>query len=395
MKRVFALFFPFFVFISLSYAEPEVEEANDSYLPEAVHVEVAGTLATEVAKGRESDELRAQDVGLNLHTDWIPLKEGWEMAFWTRINLEKKMNQELGSHEENESSDNTSVNEDLYQRFYNNTLQEVGAALAVETGRSHAEKVYLQAGHGEVPLHLVHRYDGILLRRSYVDKLSVTDTNYATIGYHSPKIVFDGSFFTLQWSTFNLGHNSALTEDDSVLLQYVEPSQEAGRNFFVLSYGRGSLSPKFSNERKGGIKSARSEELNSFGVQLNPSNDWRVQAQQTTNRFAEGAVSQQEEQEELLILDVQKRNILTFFKEAFGLEEGTTAQIRYEKLGGFVTEDKKHRLTLGLEQAFYVDEEKHASFIFNVETWGAYKTELFGSNQDTGIETSFTWKYEF
>src|SRR3989338_2671398 len=108
MKRVFALFFPFFVFISLSYAEPEVEEANDSYLPEAVHVEVAGTLATEVAKGRESDELRAQDVGFKLHTDWIPLKDGWELAFWTRVNLEKDINQELASKEENQSRDHTS-----------------------------------------------------------------------------------------------------------------------------------------------------------------------------------------------------------------------------------------------------------------------------------------------
>ena len=396
MKRNFSLFLPFFILISLSYAEPENEDVvKDSYLPEAVHVEVAGTMATEVAKGRESDELRAQDVGFKLHTNWIPLKDGWELAFWTRVNLEKDINQELASQEENQSRDHTSVNEDLYDRFYNSTLQEVGAVVAMETGRAREEQFYLQAGRGEVPLHLIHRYDGILLRRSYADKLSITDTHYATVGYRSPKLVFDSSFFIFQWSTFNLEHNAALTEDDSILFQYVEPSQEAGRNLWMLSVGRGSLSTDFPNERRGGKRSPRSEELFSWGVQLNPSKDWRLQVQSTSDRFAKDAANPKTQQEELLILDIQRKNILAFFKEAFGLEEGATAQIRYEKLGGFVTEDKKHRLTLGLEQTFYIDEEKHSSFIFNVEAWGAYKTALFGSNQDFGGETSFTWKYKF
>ena len=391
---------PFFILMAVSYGSPESgapenEKTKDSYLPEAVHVEVAGTVATEVASGRESDEVRAQDVGLKLHTDWIPLREGWEVAFWTRVNLEKDINQELASHEAHDSRNNTSVNEDLYQRFYNNTLQEVGAAIAMETGRARAEQFYLQAGHGEVPMHLIHRYDGILLRRSYVDKLSITDTNYATVGYHSPKIVFDGSYFVFQWSTFNLEHGSPLTDNDSILFQYVEPSEEVGRHLWILSIGRGSLSPEFPNERKGGKKSLRTEELFSWGVQLNPSKEWCLQAQNTANRFGAGAVSPRNEQEELLVLDVQKKNILVFFKELLGLEEGATAQVRYEKLGGFVTEDKKHRLTFGLEQNFYLDEAKHSSFIFNVEAWGAYKTQLFGSNQDTGCETSFTWKYKF
>ncbi len=395
MKRILTLVLPFFISISASYAEPENEEVKDSYLPEAVHVEVAGTIATELAKGRDSDQLRAQDVGLKLHTDWIPLREGWQIAFWTRVNIEKDVNQELASREAHQSRDDTSVNEDLYERFYNNTLQEVGAALSFDTKRAREEQFYIQTGHGEVPLHLIHRYDGILLRRSYVDKLSITDTNYATVGYHSPKLVFDGSFFIFQWSAFNLEHNSALTQDDSILVQYVEPSQEAGRNLWMLSFGKGSLSPEFSNERRGGKKSLRSEELVSWGVQINPSKEWCLQVQNTSDRFGAGAVSPQEEQEELLMLDIQKKNISAFFKEAFGLEEGATAEIRYEKLGNFVTEDKKHRLTLGINQAFYVDEGKNASFIVNVEAWGAYKSGLFGSNQDTGCETSFTWKYKF